>query len=104
MKITPSVAKLLKGFPKKEHDIDTITGTSECMALNLLINDLWENAASMATLKGGGKFGHTALCMSPTDYATIPRSVLFLMTTAPGGELTFTTGAMAVAQEDTKLM
>ena len=62
MKITPSVAKLLKGFPKKEHDIDTITGTPECKALNLLINDLWENAASMATLKGGGKFGHILHC------------------------------------------
>ena len=78
---------------------------------------LTENAASIATLKGGGLdsfgnskrwrtrlFGHTAFCMSPAEYyATIQHSVPFLIATAPG-ELTFVAGDTAVGWEDTKLL
>ena len=57
---------------KKDHQIDAITGKPKRLALNLLIEALTENAASIPTLKGGGLFGHTAFCMSPAEYATIP--------------------------------
>ena len=59
------------------------------MALNALIEDLRENAASVT--------------MSAGAYATIPHSVPFLTTAAPG-KLTFMAGATAATLEDTKLL
>ena len=75
----------------------------ERLALNILFEAITENVVSVAILKGGGLFGHTAFCMSPAKYATIQHSVSFLMVTAPG-ELTFVTGDTAVGWEDTKLL
>ena len=103
MKIAPTVADLLAGFPKQEHQIDRITGQPERMALNTLIEDITANAASIPTLKGGGLFGHTATCMSPTQYATIPLSQPFLPAPPPGA-LTFATDATAAARDDGKLL
>ena len=79
----------MAGFPKKDHQTDTITGKADRLALNILIEALHKNAASIATLKGGGRFGHTALCMSPVEYTTNQRSLPFLLATPPG-ELKFT--------------
>ena len=93
----------LVGFPKKDYDIDTIPGTPECMTLNTLIGDICENAASIATFKGGGRFRHISLCMSTVAYATTPLSIPFLMTAAPG-DLTLKAGVTSVAQDDTKLL
>jgi len=47
----------MAGFPKKEHQIDTITGIPERLALNMMFEALNKNAASIPTLKGGGRFG-----------------------------------------------
>ena len=103
MKVAPSVEAILAGFPKKEHETDTITGIPERLALNILFKALTKNAASIPTLKGGGLFGHTVMCMSAAQYTTIQHSVPFIMATAPG-ELTFVAGDTAVARENTKLI
>ena len=88
MKVAPSVEAILVGFPKKEHKIDIITGIPKRLALNIMFEALTKNAASISTLKYGGPFGHTAMCMSAAQYATIQHSVPFIMATAPG-ELIF---------------
>jgi len=75
MKLAPTVADIMKAFPKQDHQIDTITGKPERLAIDLLIEDITKNAASIPTLKGGGIFGHTATCMSDAQYATIPLSL-----------------------------
>ena len=62
-----------------------------------------ENAASVPTLKGGGHYGHTALTMDGTTYATLPHTVPFVTTVAPG-ELVFPVGTAADAQDDAKLL
>ena len=103
MKIAPSVATLMKGFPKQEHQIDTITGKPERLAINILIEDIIENAASIATLKGGGLYGHTGTCMSDFQYATIPDSIPFIPAPPPG-VLTFGAGDTQATREDTKLL
>ena len=68
MKVAPTFADIMKGFPKHDHQIDTITGKPERLALDLLIEDITENAASISTLKGGGLFGHTATFMSDAQF------------------------------------
>ena len=67
---------------------------------NILINGLRENTTSIATLKGGGHYGHTALTISPAEYATIQHSITFLMEAPPGG-LTFVAGDIAAGRKDT---
>ena len=84
MKAAPSVGAILDGFPQKDHLFDAIPGTPEWLALNILIDGLRENATSIATLKGGGHYGHTALIMSTAEYATIQHSAPFLMEAPPG--------------------
>ena len=37
IKVAPTVEAVMAGFPKKDHQIDTIPGTSERLALNILI-------------------------------------------------------------------
>ena len=93
----------MKGFPKQEHQIDIITGTPKRLALNIIIEALTENAASIPTLKGGGQFGDTAMCMSAAQYATIQHSFPFVLPPPPG-ELIFTAGDTVVGCEDTKLL
>ena len=84
MKLAPSAEVILAGFPKKDHLFDAIPGTPEEPALNILIDGLHENAASIATLKGGRHYGHTALTVSPAEYATIQHhSTPFLMEVLP---------------------
>jgi len=68
MKVAPTVADIMKGFPKEDHQIDAIPGKPKQLSLNILIEALTENAASIATLNGGGLFGHTAFYMSPAEY------------------------------------
>ena len=83
MKVAPWVEVILAGLPNKDHQINAIPGTPARPALDELIDKLRVNAASITTLNGGGHFGHTALTMSPVEYATIPRNAPFLMETAP---------------------
>ena len=89
MKATPSIANIMKGFPKQVHQIDTITGLPECTGLNKMIEALTKNTASIPTLKGGGKYGHTAMCMPTAQYATIQHSLPFVLVPPPV-ELIFT--------------
>ena len=103
MKVAPTVADIMKGFPKKDHQIDAIPGQPEQLPLNAIFEALTKSAASIPTLKGGGLFGHTVMCMSAAQYTTIQHSVPFIMATAPG-ELTFIAGDTAVARENTKLI
>ena len=81
----------MQGFPKQEHQIDTITRKPERLAIDLLVEDIIENAATITTLKGGGLFGHTATCMSDAQYATIQNSIPFILAPPPG-VLTFSAG------------
>ena len=67
MKVAPTVADIMKGFPKKDHQIDAIPGKPERLALNVIFEALTKNAASVPTLKGGGRFGHTTMCMSTAE-------------------------------------
>ena len=104
MKVAPTVAAFTAGFPNQDHHIDTITGKPERLGLNALVESITENAASIATLKGGGLFPHTALCMSPAEDATIQHSLPIVLALPPR-ELTFTPGDTAVVgREDTKLL
>ena len=103
MKIAPSVATLLKGFPKQEHQIDKITGKPERLAIDKLIEDIIENAASITTLKGGGLYGHTGTCMSAAQYATIPGSDPFIPAPSPG-ILAFGVGDTQATRDDTKIL
>ena len=103
MKIAPSVATLLKGFPKQEHQIDKITGKPERLAIDILIEDIIENAASVATLKGGGLYGHTGTCMSDALYATIPGTIPFIPAPPPG-VLAFGVGDTQATRDDTKIL
>ena len=76
--VAPSIEAILARFPQNDHLFDAIPGTLEQLALNILIDGLSQNTASIATLKGGGHFGHTTLTMSPVKYATIQHSAPFL--------------------------
>ena len=103
MKLAPTVANIMKGFLKQDHQIDSITGKPERLAIDLLIEDITENTASIPTLKGGGLFGHTATCMSDAQYSTIPLSPPFIP--APSTVvLTFVPGNTVAGREDTKLL
>jgi len=93
----------MQGFPKQEHQIDTITRKPERLAIDLLVEDIIENAATITTLKGGGLFGHTATCMSDAQYATIQNSIPFILAPPPG-VLTFGAGDTQAAREDAKLL
>ena len=104
MKIAPSVETLTAGFPNKEHQIDTISGKPEQLGMDILFTAITENAAFITTLKGGGCFGHMALCMPAKQYATIPHTQPFVMEVPPPGELTFVPSDTAAAREDTKLL
>ena len=103
MKIAPSVATLLKGFPKQEHQIDQITGQPERLAIDILIEDIIENAASIATLKGGGVYGHMGICMSDAQYATIQGTIPFIAAPPPG-VLAFGLGDTQATRDDTKIL
>ena len=103
MKIAPTVADMMKGFPKQEHQMDSIPDKPEYMAIDLLIEDINENAASFTTLKGRGIYGHTTTCMSAAQYSTIPNSIPFIPA-APPGVLTFGAGDTQAAREDAKLL
>ena len=65
MKIAPSVEMLSAGFPNKNHQIDSITG------INVFFEAITQNAASVKTLKGGGRYGHMAFAMSQPQYEAI---------------------------------
>ena len=54
----------MKGFPNKDHQIDTITGIPERMVLNIMFEALTENTVSSPTLKVGGRFGLTAMMVA----------------------------------------
>ena len=51
MKVAPSVETIMTRFPKKNHQIDTITGKPERLALNIIIEVITKNAASVPTLE-----------------------------------------------------
>ena len=103
MKIAPSVETIMARFPNKDHQIDTITGIPEHLALNIIFEALTKYAASIPTLKGGGIFGHTAMMMSTAQYATIQYILPFVLVPPPG-ELIFTSGDTAVGLDDTQLL
>ena len=45
MKIAPSVETLSASFPNKNHQIDSITGTPERLGLDILFEEIIQNAA-----------------------------------------------------------
>ena len=51
-----------------------ITGTSNHITLEQLVNALRRNAASVPSLKEGGLFGHTALTTDDATYATLAQT------------------------------
>ena len=71
MKIAPSVETLSASFPNKNHQIDSITGTPERLGLNIFFEAITQNAASIKTHKGGGRYGHMGLCMSAPQFNLI---------------------------------
>ena len=83
MKIAPSVATFAVGLPNPDHNIDTITGKPERLGLNALIEAITENAASIETLKGGGRYGHMVFCMSVAKYTAIHHTQPFVMERPP---------------------
>ena len=103
MKITPSVKTLSAGFPNKNHQIDSITGKPERLGLNIFFEAITENDASIKTLKGGGCYGHMALCISAPQYALIQHSLLFVMQPPPPG-LVFEANDTAAIWDEKKLM
>ena len=105
MKVAPTVADIMKGFPKKDYQIDAIPGKPERLALNILIEALRENAASIATKRWRTIWAYGILHVSPPifNYSTIQHTQPFVMEVPPG-ELTFVPGDTAAAREDTKLL
>ena len=85
----PTVESLSASFPKKDFDIPAITGEPDRISLDLLINDIRQNAASVRSIKGGGTYGHLAMTMAPAEYLALPGATAFTYTASPG-ELTFT--------------
>ena len=83
MKIAPSAETLSAGFPNKNHQIDSITGTPERPGINIFFEAITQNAASVKTLKGGGRYSHMALAMSQVQYAAIQHSLPFIMEPPP---------------------
>ena len=103
MKIAPSVETLSAGFPNKNHQIDSITGTPECLGLNTFFEAITQNAASIKSHKCGGKYGYMELCISAQEYATIQQSAQFVMEPPPPA-LTFETADTAAVRDDKKLV
>ena len=99
MKIAPSAETLSAGFPNKNHQIDSITGTPERLGLNIFFEAITQNAASIKTHKGGGRYGHMRLCMSAPHYAEIQHSAPFVMEPAPPA-LTFEANDTAAVRDD----
>ena len=106
MKIAPSVATLAAGFPNPDQHIDTFTGKPERLGLNALIEAITENAAAIETLKGGGRYGHMAFCMSVGKYTSIHHTQPFVMelNKLPPTSLTFGANYSAAVREDKKLL
>ena len=102
MKIASSVETLTAGSPNKNHQIDSIKGQPERLGLNVFFEALTENTASIQTLKGGGRYGHMAFCMSAPQYATIHHSLPFVLQPSPG-ELTFEANDTAAIRDDKNL-
>ena len=104
MKIAPSVEPLSAGFPNKNHQIDSITGTPERLRLNIFFEAITQNAASIKTHKGGGRYGYMGLCMSAPQYAAIQHSAPFVMEPALPALITFEANDTAAVQDDKKLV
>ena len=103
MKIAPSFETLSAGFPNKKHQIDSITGTPERLGINIFFEAITQNAASVKTLKGGGRYGHMAFAMSTPQYEAIQHSLPFIMKPAPP-PLTFEENDTAAIRDDKKLV
>jgi hypothetical protein len=64
-----TVDAILAKFPIKS--IPTITGEPDYNAINQMVQTLYGNAASLATILGGGAHGHIGTIMTPPLYATL---------------------------------
>jgi len=103
MKIAPSFETLSAGFPNKKHQIDSITGTPERLGINIFFEAITQNAASVKTLKRGGRYGHMAFAMSAPQYEAIQHSLPFIMEPAPPA-LIFEENDTAAIRDDKKLV
>ena len=70
---------------------------------NALIEAIMENAASIETLKGGGRYGHMVFCMSIAKYTAIHHTQPCVLEVSPT-PLTFGANDSAAVREDKKLL
>jgi hypothetical protein len=86
MKITPI-------FPHPT--LTPIIGKPTPQALFRLKEELIENAACVATMRGGGGFGYAATILSDMEYLTLPGAQAFLVPAHPGATAVHAPGADA---------
>ena len=69
-------------FPK---DVLTpIKGKPSASSLQILQQELYQNARAIPTTLGGGSLGHLGLVMTPAEYLLRPTAVVFVHPVAPG--------------------
>ena len=84
METPPTVESLLASFPIKANEINDIPGLPDRITLNALFKAIRRNAASVYSDKGGGKYGHIGITMSPTQYTALQHGSVFILETHPG--------------------
>jgi hypothetical protein len=61
-----------------------IQGRPTNSTLQILQQQLYQNARSVASASGGGALGHLALIMSPAEYIRRPGAIAFVIPASPG--------------------
>jgi hypothetical protein len=74
-----------------------IVGRPTFATLQVLQQQLYQNARSVVSHLGGGLIGHLAIVMPPADYAARPNAVAFIVPLNPGPRLMPPANATTVA-------
>lgn len=96
-----TVDAIVAKFPNKT--IPTITDEPDYASINIMVEILYGNAASLPTTLGGGAHGHIGLIMTPALYATLAPGTPYNNPIDPGPVPISIAGASAAVRESDRL-